>query len=116
MDVERIKIVLWAADTRRAVRFWSETFGGAVIREHPAITEIGIAGGVIAIHSGGEGKRTWTGLGIQVADVVAAAEEVVAAGGSLTHEPKPENGEPPHLAMCTDTEGNEFMLSRRRGG
>ena len=23
-------------------------------------------------------------------------------------------GEPPHLAMCADTEGNEFMLTRKR--
>jgi predicted enzyme related to lactoylglutathione lyase len=114
--VERMKVVLWAADTGRAVRFWCGPFGGTVVRENPAITEIAIAGGLIAIHSGGEGKRTWTGLGLQVPDVVAAAEEVVAAGGSLTHEPQPENGEPPHLAMCTDTEGNEFMLSRKRGG
>jgi predicted enzyme related to lactoylglutathione lyase len=70
---------------------------------------------VIGIHSGGEGRRTWTGLSFQVADVVAGAREVEAAGGGLTHEPRPENGEPPHLAMCIDTEGNEFMLTRRRG-
>ena len=44
------------------------------------------------------------------------AAEVVAAGGQLTHEPKPENDEPPHLAMCVDTDGNEFMLTPKRGG
>jgi predicted enzyme related to lactoylglutathione lyase len=70
---------------------------------------------VIGIHSGGEGKRTWTGLSFQVPDVIAGAREVVAAGGQLVREPEPENGEPPHLAMCVDPEGNEFMLSRKRG-
>ncbi|MBG71230.1 MAG: glyoxalase, partial [Roseibacillus sp.] len=25
-----------------------------------------------------------------------------------------ENGEPPHLAMSVDTEGNEIMLTRKR--
>jgi lactoylglutathione lyase len=48
--------------------------------------------------------------------VVAGAREVVAAGGQLARQPEPENGEPPHLAMCVDTEGNEFMLTRKRGG
>jgi len=28
---------------------------------------------------------------------------------------EPENGEPPHLAMCADPDGNEFMLTRKRG-
>jgi lactoylglutathione lyase len=115
MHVERVKYVIWAADTARAVRFYLQLFGGAIVRENPALTELEICGAVIGIHSGGEGKRTWTGLSFQVADVVAGAAEVVAAGGSLTHEPRPEDGEPPHLAMCVDPEGNEFMLTRRRG-
>ena len=67
------------------------------------------------VEGGGEGKRTWTGMSFQVADVIAGAAEIVAAGGQLLREPQPENGEPPHLAMCVDTEGNEIMLSRRRG-
>ena len=50
-----------------------------------------------------------------MADVVAGAHEVAAAGGGIVREPEPEGGEPPHLAMCFDTEGNEFMLTRRRG-
>jgi hypothetical protein len=33
----------------------------------------------------------------------------------MPREPEAENGEPPHLAMCIDPEGNEFMLTRRRG-
>ena len=43
-------------------------------------------------------------------------DRVVAAGGQLSREPEPENGEPPHLAMCVDTDGNELMLTRKRGG
>ena len=114
MQVERVKYVIWAADMDRAVRFYTQLFGGTVGRSNPAITEVELLGSVIGIHSGGEGKRTWTGLSFQVPDVVAGAAEVVAAGGQLTHEPKEEHGEPPHLAMCVDPEGNEFMLTRRR--
>ena len=62
----------------------------------------------------GKGERTWTGMSFQVADVVQGASEVVAAGGKLSRDPEPENGEPPHLAMCVDTEGNEIMLTRKR--
>jgi predicted enzyme related to lactoylglutathione lyase len=49
-----------------------------------------------------------------VPDVVSGAVEVVASGGGLTREPQEEDGEPPHLAMCFDTDGNEFMLIRKR--
>ena len=115
MQVERVTYVIWAADMDRAVRFWCDTFGGRLLKRNPVIAEVAIEGAVIGIHSGGEGKRTWTGLSFQVADVLVGGREVVAAGGGMTREPEPENGEPPHLAMCIDTEGNEFMLTRRRG-
>jgi predicted enzyme related to lactoylglutathione lyase len=114
MNVERVKYLIWAADMDRAVAFYTGVFGGTVIRRNSAICEVAVADGVIGIHGGGEGGRTWTGLSFQVADVIAGAAEIVAAGGQLTREPQPENGEPPHLAMCVDPEGNEIMLSRKR--
>ncbi|MGI9177685.1 MAG: VOC family protein [Pirellulales bacterium] len=114
MNIERVKYVIWAADMDRAIGFYRDLCGGTVLKHNSVIAEVEIKGSVIGIHSGGEGKRTWTGLSFQVADVIVAAREVVAAGGSLTREPEPENGEPPHLAMCVDPEGNEFMLTRKR--
>jgi lactoylglutathione lyase len=115
MIVERIKYLLWAADMGRAVAFYRDVFGGEVLKQNEIISEVAILGSVIGIHGGGEGKRTWTGLSFQVPDVIAGAAEVVAAGGQLVREPQEEDGEPPHLAMCVDPEGNEFMLSRKRG-
>ena len=115
MKVERVKYVIWAADSKRAVRFYRDLFGAEIIRESDVISEVSVSGAIIGIHGGGEGKRTWTGLSFQVPDVIAGAHEVVAAGGQLTREPQPEGDEPPHLAMCVDTEGNEFMLTRKRG-
>jgi lactoylglutathione lyase len=114
MIVERVKYVIWAADMERAVRFYCTVCGGHVVRQNSVIAEVEILGSIIGIHSGGEGKRTWTGLSFQVPDVVVGGREVVAAGGQMVREPEPENGEPPHLAMCVDPEGNEFMLSRKR--
>jgi lactoylglutathione lyase len=116
MNVERVKYVIWAANPRRAVRFYRDVFSAGVIKESEVISEVSVCGATIGIHGGGEGKRTWTGLSFQVPDVIAGAAEVVAAGGQLTREPQPEGNEPPHLAMCVDPEGNEFMLTRKRGG
>lgn len=114
LSVEKIKYTIWAADSDRAASFYRDVFGGEVVKQNPHITEVEVAGGLISIHSGGEGERTWTGITLQVADVVAGAAEVRAGGGKCEKEPEPEDGEPPHLAMCIDTEGNEFMLTRAR--
>ncbi len=116
MKVERVKYILWAADMERALRFYRDLFGGEVRKQSEVISEVVVAGAVIGIHGGGEGKRTWTGLSFQIPDVVEGAAALVAAGGQLLREPQPEeDGEPPHLAMCVDPEGNEIMLTRKRG-
>lgn len=114
IPVEKLKYTIWAADTARAIEFYTRVFGASVVRHTQHIVEVQIAGGIIAIHGGGEGKKTWTGITLQVADVVAGADAVIAAGGLCPQEPKPEDGEPPHLAMCLDTEGNQIMLTRSR--
>ena len=114
MQVERLKYVIWAADMKRTVTFYTTVFGATVLKQNDIICEMAVGGGVIGIHGGGEGKRTWTGLSFQVPDVITGGAEVVAAGGQLVREPQPENDEPPHLAMCVDTEGNEIMLTRKR--
>ena len=114
MQVERVKYIIWAADMDRAIEFYKSVLGAEVLKQNDIMAELGLCGSIVGIHSGGEGKRTWTGMNFQVADVVVGADEVVAAGGELTNEPEPENGEPPHLAMCVDTEGNQFMLTRKR--
>lgn len=115
MEVERAKYILWAADMQRALDFYRTAFNADVLRQGEVISELEIAGAIIGIHGGGEGKRTWTGLSFQVADVIEGAREVTAAGGQLLKQPMSDAaGEPPHLAMCADTEGNEFMLTRRR--
>jgi lactoylglutathione lyase len=115
MKVERVKYVIWAVEPARAVKFYRDVLGGDVVKESEVISEVVVSGATIGIHSGGEGVRTWTGLSFQVPDVIAGAQEVLAGGGQLSREPQPEGGEPPHLAMCIDPEGNEFMLTRKRG-
>ena len=82
MKVESVKYVIWAADPKRAVRFYRQVFGGEVLKESEVISEVSVCGATIGIHGGGEGKRTWTGLSFQVADVIAGA-----AGGCSGRRP-----------------------------
>jgi lactoylglutathione lyase len=114
MIVEKLKYTIWAADSDRTAEFYIKTFGATVSNKNPHIIELQIDSSYIAIHGGGEGKKTWTGITFQVADVVAGAAEIVANGGKCEREPQPEDGEPPHLAMCEDSDGNQIMLSRAR--
>ena len=115
MQVERLKYVIWAVDMNRAVDFYVKVFEGKILKQNEMIAEVSMGGGVLGIHAGGEGGRTWTGLSFQVGDVIAGAAEIVAGGGGLVREPAWEDGEAPHLAMCVDSEGNEIMLIRKRG-
>jgi lactoylglutathione lyase len=114
MKVERVKYVIWAASSARAAEFYQSAFAARVVKTNHHITELEIAGALIAIHNGGEGQKTWTGIAFQVPDILVAVEEVLACGGGLTRELQEEDGEAAHLAMCYDTEGNEFMLTRDR--
>lgn len=115
MKIERTKYIIWAADMDRAIRFYRDVLGATVTNESEVISELELAGATIGIHGGGEGKKTWTGMSFQVADVVEGAKEIVAGGGQLSREPaSDEPGEPPHLAMCVDPEGNQIMLTRKR--
>ena len=116
LEVLRVKYIIWAADMNRALDFYENALGAKITKRSEVISEIDIAGSVIGVHGGGEGKRTWTGMSFQIDDVVKGAEIVQNAGGRLTRPIESDSDdEPPHLAMVMDTENNEFMLTRARG-
>ena len=94
MNIERVKYVIWAADMDRAIRFYRDTCGGRLLKQNSVIAEVEILGSVIGIHSGGEGKRTWTGLSFQVPDVIAGAEcvDVVTKAGAYVGKLRGERG------------------------
>ena len=83
MYVEKLKYLIWAQDMARAVRFYREVFDAEVVRQSDVMAELTIAGATLGIHSGGEGKRTWTGLAFQVGDLFGACDVLRAAGGSV---------------------------------
>lgn len=114
MQVEKLKYIIWAQDMERAVRFYCGVFDAQVVRKSDVMAELSIAGSLIGIHGGGEGRRTWTGLSFQVADLFGACDALRTAGGLVLREPEDTPEEPAHLAMCADPEGNEIMLTRKR--
>ena len=114
MTVIKVKYVIWAADYQRCLHFYRDLFGGTITMEMEVWSEIVIAGATIGIHGGGEGKRTWTGLSFQLDDLREGIRKLKEHGGDLTCEPNDTTGDPLHLAMCVDTEGNEFMMTQRR--
>ena len=114
MKVEKVKYVLWAADYQRCLNFYRDLFGGEISFSDETWSEIVVSGATIGVHGGGEGKRTWTGLSFQVDDILAGIDRLKECGGDLTREPEDTENEPIHLAMCVDTEGNEFMMTCRR--
>lgn len=114
MKVEKVKYVLWAADWQRCLKFYRDLFDGVVSFESETWSEIVIAGATIGVHGGGEGKRTWTGLSFQLDDLRAGISKLSECGGELTSEPNDTPEDPLHLAMCVDSEGNEFMMTQRR--
>ena len=111
MHVDKLKYLIWAHDMARAVRFYQTVFDAEMVRQSEVMAELVIAGSTLGIHSGGEGKRTWTGLSFQVGDLFAACDLLRAGGGTVLRQPEDTPEEPAHLAMCVDPEGNEIMLT-----
>jgi lactoylglutathione lyase len=114
MRVERLKYVIWVKDLTEAVRFYQSVFAAQILRQSDVMAELRIADGVLNLHGGGEGKRTWTGLAFQVDDLFETCSLLTAAGGSVLRPPADTPDEPAHLAMCVDPAGNEIMLTKAR--
>ena len=111
--IEKVKYVIWAKEMAASLSFYKK-LGAEIGVENPAGCTVKLAGSEIFVHSGGEGKRTWTGLTFVVGDIREVAKRVEEAGGELLKAIEDTPEEPAHLAYCADPAGNEFMLSLRR--
>jgi len=112
--VEKLKYIIWAKELSGAVAFYRRVFGAEVTHQSEVMAELVVAGGILGIHGGGQGQRTWTGLNFQVDDLFAACDALKAAGGEVLRPPVDTPEEPAHLAMCVDRDGNEIMITRQR--
>ncbi|MBL4846954.1 MAG: VOC family protein, partial [Planctomycetes bacterium] len=88
MELQAVKFMLYAQDMGRGVAFYRDVLGLEVALETPHWSELKHGDAVIALHGGGTGERTKTGLSFQVADIDTACAELAAGGGVIVAAPE----------------------------
>jgi predicted enzyme related to lactoylglutathione lyase len=111
IPVDKTYVMLMVADMTRALRFYTEAFAGTVVMSSPYWSEFTVAGTNIALHPGGSGDETRTGLGFQVTDLDAALRRATEVGGRITSPPRERPEERIRIAEIADSEGNLISVA-----
>ncbi len=113
MKVTKIYFMLYATDMARALAFYRDAFAFEVRSESPYWSELTWGDATVALHGREQtpATQTETGLGIEVDDLDAACQSVIAAGGQIVSPPVDRPGEGIRLATAADPEGNLFSLA-----
>ena len=69
MQIESVKCMLMAQDMDRGVGFWRDVVGLAVNLHTPHWSELARGNAIVALHGGGTGEPSASGLSLQVADL-----------------------------------------------
>jgi predicted enzyme related to lactoylglutathione lyase len=109
--VEKTYVMLMVADMTRALRFYTEAFAVTVVISSPHWSEFTVAGVTIALHPGGSGDETRTGLGFEVDDLDAALQRAAEVGGRISSPPRDRPEERIRVAEIADTEGNLITVA-----
>jgi predicted enzyme related to lactoylglutathione lyase len=109
--VEKTYVMLMVADMTRALRFYTEAFAVTVVISSPYWSEFTVAGTTIALHPGGSGNETRTGLGFEVADLDAALQRATEVGGRISSPARERREERIRVAELADTEGNLITVA-----
>jgi predicted enzyme related to lactoylglutathione lyase len=109
--VDKTYLMLMVADMTRAMRFYTEAFAVNVGISSPYWSEFTVAGTNIALHPGGSGGETRTGLGFEVKDLDAALQRATEVGGRITSPPRNRPEERIRVAELADTEGNLITVA-----
>jgi predicted enzyme related to lactoylglutathione lyase len=115
MKVEKIYYMLMAEDMDRAVGFYRDAVGLEVRSTSPGWSELTFGDATVALHVGGTGEQTKTGLGFVVSDIATACREATGGGAKVLSGPEERRSEPIKLASLVDTKGNEFSLTQYVG-
>ena len=113
--VEKTYVMLMVADMTRALRFYTEAFDVTVVISSPHWSEFTVAGANIALHPGGSGNETRTGLGFEVKDLDDALQRATEVGGRITSPPRERPEERIRVAELADTEGNLITVAELLG-
>jgi len=107
-------VVHYVRDMAGAVTFYRDVFAADVQFESSGWSTLDFGGLILALHGLGasstEGPLPHAGLNLQVDDLDAMIERVVAAGGARHWLREPAPGVPVRLAGCADPDGNHFEL------
>jgi predicted enzyme related to lactoylglutathione lyase len=109
--VEKTYVMLMVADMTRALRFYTEAFAVTVVISSPYWSEFTVAGTTIALHPGGSGNETRTGLGFEVTDLDAALQRATEVGGRISSPARERPEERIRVAELADTEGNLITVA-----
>ncbi len=106
--------ILYVTDMDRAVEFYSKTFELPVVQHTPGWSMLRLAGSTLALHilspNSIEDIVEHAGLSLNVLDLDAAIEAVVANGGKHIVTREPTSFVPVRMCEVRDTEGNGFEL------
>ena len=111
MKVRKILYMLMVQDMERGVRFYRDVLGLDVKLHTPGWSELTLGDSTVALHGGGTGELTRTGLSFEVEDIDDACREVQGGGGQLLRGPVLRDSEGIRLADLADPEGNVFFFS-----
>jgi predicted enzyme related to lactoylglutathione lyase len=113
--VEKTYIMVMVADMPRAMRFYTEAFDVTVVMSSPYWSEFTVAGTTVALHPGGSGTETRTGLGFEVKGLAGALQRTTEVGGRITSPPRERAQEGIRVAEIADTEGNLITVAELIG-
>ena len=111
MKVRKTLYMLMVQDMERGVRFYRDVLGLDVKLHTPGWSELTLGDSTVALHGGGTGERTKTGLSFEVEDIDDACRQVQDGGGQLLRGPILRDSEGIRLADLADPEGNVFFFS-----
>ena len=111
MKVRKALYMLMVQDMERGVRFYRDVLGLDVKLHTPGWSELTLGDSTVALHGGGTGEQTRTGLSFEVEDIDDACRQVQDGGGQVLRGPVLRSAEGIKLADLADTEGNVFFFS-----
>ncbi len=112
--VEKTYVMLMVADMTRALRFYTEA-STSLLSSAQHWSEFTVAGTTIALHPGGSGDQTRTGLGFEVEDLDAALQRATEVGGRISAPQRERSEERIRVAELIDTEGNLITVAEVKG-
>lgn len=114
MKVKDPLFIMYVHDMDRALAFYRDTFELEVVQHTPGWSMLRVGGATIALHILSRGSQEsvtlHAGLNLNVEDLDAGIDAVLAAGGEHIVTREATDFVPVRMCELKDTEGNGFEL------